>query len=437
MVPGATSGPGWGFSEFGVFGVGAFVVNDVVLNDLSGADDMVNDRTRGFLHRGESRMRMDLGKCGRWERRGSSGTRALLSVAALALLGAAGVFAFKNAWSSAGNATMPTALASETSGSAGSTTNTPGEVNSAGKSGSSATAASANQRRRAAPAAIEAIVMSAKTYVQQGENAKAETVLAEAVSQYAEEQPLRLAYADALLTQKKINEAYDQYIAALTIGPRTAKIEGTAGTIASLAGKSDRAIEHYQAAQTAEPTNAEYPLFLGQIQLKAGEMEAGKASLIRAARLDPNSATAWGSLADVAMRQNSLSVALQHIAKARKLDPTSVAWRLIECRALARSGEPGKGVELLITLDDSLRFQTPVLKQIAECYGLMSKPGDAALIFGKASDSNPADASLAMQAAEWFENAKQSESALAYGLRALDLGQAGALELVTRVQAEK
>lgn len=380
---------------------------------------------------------MDLEKCGRWERRGSSGTRALVSVAALALLGAGGVFAFRSAWSSAGNATLPTALASESTGGSGSTTSAAGESNSAGKASSSVTAPSASQARRAAPAAIEAIVASAKTYLQQGDNGKAEKVLAGAVAQYAEEQPLRLAYADALLTQKKISEAYEQYIAALAIGPRSAKIEGMAGTIASLAGKNDRALEHYQAAQTAEPTNAEYPLFLGQLQLKSGEIEAGKASLIRAARLDPNSATAWGSLADVAMRQNTLSLALQHIAKARQLEPTSVAWRLIECRALARSGEPGKGVELLVTLDDSLRFQRPVLQQITECYGLMSKPDDAAAICGKASDSSPTDPALAMQAAEWFEKAKQHDSAMVYASRAAELGVAGAIELMMRVQGER
>lgn len=262
-------------------------------------------------------------------------------------------------------------------------------------------------------------------------------MLSEAVAQYAEEQPLRLAYGDALLAQRQIAAAYDQYVAALAIGPRTAKIEGLAGTIANMAGKTDRALEHYQAAQTAEPTNAEYPLFLGQIQLKTGDTDAGKASLLRAARLDPNSAQAWGSLADVAMRQNSLSVALHHIAKARKLEPTSLAWRLIECRALARSGEPAKGVELLITLEDSLRFQGPVLNQIAECYGLMSRPGDAAAILGKASDATPADAALAMQAAEWFEKARQGESAMVYASRASDLGAAGAMELMMRVQGEK
>jgi len=147
LVPGATSGPGWGFSELGALGACELGVNDVVLDDLSGADDMVNDRTRGFLHRGESRMRMDLEKCGRWERRGSSGTRALVSVAALALLGAGGVFAFRSAWSSAGNATLPTALASESTGGSGSTTSAASESNSAGKASSSVTAPSASQAR--------------------------------------------------------------------------------------------------------------------------------------------------------------------------------------------------------------------------------------------------------------------------------------------------
>lgn len=363
-------------------------------------------------------------------RRGSAGTRAVASVAVLGLLAAAGVVAFKSAWSNAGNAVLPSAVAAETTPSSDAKSTVAKTPES--KSESRPESAPA---RRASPAAIEAILNSAKTYTQQGENAKAEKVLSEAVAQYADEQPLRLAYGDALLSQRRTGEAYEQYIAALTIGPRTAKIESLAGTIASLAGKNDRALEHYQAAQTAEPTNAEYPLFLGQIQLKSGDIEAGKASLIRAARLDPNLAAAWGSLADVAMRQNNLSLALQHVAKARKLEPESVAWRLIECRALARSGDPAKGVELLVTLDDSLRFQPPVLQQIAECYGLLSRPGDAAAVFSKAADSNPADASLAMQAAEWFERAKQNDLALVYAGRASELGAAGAVDLIVRLQS--
>jgi len=277
--------------------------------------------------------------------------------------------------------------------------------------------------RTAAPETSGAILESAQTYVRLGEVEKAETILAEASRQYVTDQSLHIAYADVLMSRRKIAEAYSQYEQALAIGPRGAPLEFSAGTAASMAGKPDRALEHFSAAQTADKTNATYPLYLGQVQLKLALNDEAKASLLRAALLDPEQATAWGTLAEVALRENQVDLAVQHVAKARVLEPGAATWRLIESRALTRRGEPEKAVQLLITLDEGERFSGPVLRQIGQCYGMLSRPADAAAIYLKASDTHPEDGTLAREGAEWARRAGDEKGAARLDERARNLGK--------------
>ncbi len=314
-----------------------------------------------------------------------------IALGALALALGAGGYAFRLAWTS-GGATPEHAAGAPTKGSA-------------------------------APATASAIMQSAQSYMRQGEVEKAETILAEASRQYATDQALHVAYADVLMSRGKVAEAYAQYEQALAIGPREGTLEFTAGTAANMAGMSERAVEHYSAAQTADKTNPKYPLYLGQVQLKLGQADEAKASILRAALLDPEQAIAWGTLADVALRENNLDLALQHIAKARKLEPGVATWRLIECRALTRQGQPEKGVQLLITLGDSEKFSGPVLKQIGECYGMLKKPGDAAAVYTKASDAHPEDGALAREAADWAKRASDANAEARLDERARRLGK--------------
>lgn len=287
--------------------------------------------------------------------------------------------------------------------------------------------------RTATPEAVAAIMESAHAYVRRGEPQTAETVLASAAAQYPECQELHIAYGDLLLSQRKTAQAYAEYERALAIGPRGPDLEFTAGNTANMAGKPERALEHFSAAQTADTSNAQYPLYLAQIQLKLNQSEAAKVSLLRAALLDPDQSFAWGTLAEVALRENNLELSLQHVAKARKLEPRSVPWRLIEARALKRTGQPQKALDLLIGLDDADRFLGPVLNLIAECCGMLGKPADAAAVYGKASDAAPGDAELAVSAAEWFERAGNKEEALAFAKRAAHLGSNSGEKLVKRL----
>lgn len=233
-------------------------------------------------------------------------------------------------------------------------------------------------RSSADPAKVDQILESAGVYLKKDEGSKAEAILRSGVETYADEPRLRVAYGDLLVTQRKFEEAYAQYQAAIASGDKDPRTQFTAGTIASKLGKTERAIEHYTAAQASDPKNAEYPLYLAQVQRKIGKNDDAKVSLLRAAKLDPNRAIAWGSLADIALGEGQNDMALQHIKKARDLEPAAMAWRVIEARALNRKGEPKQAMDLLVGLSDAEKNQPAVARLIAECLGMMGEKEKAA-----------------------------------------------------------
>ena len=284
-------------------------------------------------------------------------------------------------------------------------------------------------------AALNAGLESARVYSRRGEWNKAEAVLRELTKQFAMEQDVRIGLAESLVPQKKFPEAYEQYEKALAIGPRDAKLEFAAGITASTAGLYERALEHFTMAQTAEPLNAAYPLNLGMMQRKIGQMDGAKASLLRAANLDPDNAYAWGVLADIALAENNLGLSLQHVAKARALQPESKEWRLIEARALKRKGDPERALLLLTSLDISQRHEPGVARQIAECFGMLQKPMDAAVALSEAANANPTDGALAYDAATAAEKAGDKIKALEWARRAQKLGNENAPKLIERLRS--
>ncbi|MCK6476429.1 MAG: hypothetical protein L6Q35_06325 [Phycisphaerales bacterium] len=286
------------------------------------------------------------------------------------------------------------------------------------RSGPSSTSADQSKPRLALPSTIDAILDSARTLSTEGDHVKAEAILSEAVRQYGENQELRLALAGEYLELKKPEQAYDQYVSALAIGPREPRIEFTAGTIANTIGRLDQAVQHYASAQAADATNADYPLYLGQVQAKLGQNDAAKASLLRAAKLNEDRAIIWGTLGDIALRENNSNLAAQHAARARELDPSNVVYRLIEARALNRLGRPDESLELLVAMPDPDRRVPEVMRLMSDCYGLLKRPRDAALLYAAASDEKPEDGVLAQQAADWFKKAGDEAKAREYQERA-------------------
>jgi len=282
--------------------------------------------------------------------------------------------------------------------------------------------------------AIDSISAAARDYLVAGEDGRARAVLEAGVREHPESRDLRVLLGTLEMQAANYEAAYRQFEAALAIGPRDARTEFAAGTLAARLGRDDRAIEHYAAAQTGDPGNPDYPLYLAQIQMRRGELTAASASLVRASRLGPDRAIVWGSLAEVELRQNRPGVALQQVARARELEPRVAAWRVIEARALNRRGEPEAALEVLLSLPEGDRRSVEMLRLIAESYGMLGRAGDAASMFASAADAEPTSGALWFEAAVWAERVGDRDEALRRASHAAMLGDETASKMVDRLR---
>ncbi|MBL8763946.1 MAG: tetratricopeptide repeat protein [Phycisphaerae bacterium] len=266
-----------------------------------------------------------------------------------------------------------------------------------------------------------------------GDFGKASAMLAAVIARRADRQDLRLAYAQSLIGEKRWEDALRQLEAALAIGPDLPAIYFDAGTVANAADKIERSEELYAIAQQKEPTQARHPLYLGMVQIKQGKTGPGTASLVRAVTLDPNLAEAWGTLAEVSLRDNEPRLAIQHAQRARTIQPKAVRWRLVEARALKRLGKPEEAATLLLALEKGARRDSGIMETLAECYGMLSRPHDAAVMYGEAFTDDPRG-EWARLAAVWFERDGDAERALSFARLAADCGDPTAAELVRRLE---
>jgi tetratricopeptide (TPR) repeat protein len=327
-------------------------------------------------------------------------------------------------------------------------------------SGSGVSEAEAAAKQEAAKkdaSAVTAILEAAKKLSQDREVGKAEVVLARGVEEHPYEPELRVAHAQSLVAAGKFADAYKEYEAAISLNAEHKGASGTdkwkvktggigdpklhfeAGTVANKAGLVDRAEEHYSMAQVGDPSEPKYPLYLAMIQLKLGKEDPAMASLVRAVKLDPDLAEAWGTMAELALKNNKLGLAAQHIERARRLQADVVRWRVVEARILKRQGGKGdveKAAALLTAMDKSERQKPEVMSALAECYGMLRRPGDAAAMYAEAAAAKPTDGDLWYQAAVWSERAGDADKAMQYARASATRGNADGREMVKRLEGK-
>ncbi len=304
----------------------------------------------------------------------------------------------------------------------------------AGTGPEEADAASTHQSTKATPAhAIEAALGAARSYQASEEFAKAEAVLRAAVEEHVDDQALRLAYAEVLLNLERAADAYEQYEAALAIGPQDAAIEFQAGTLASSIGKPERALEHFSMARAAEPGSAEIALYLGVTQHRLGLVDEAKVSLLAAVKLDDEEPVAPAVLAQIALDENEPDLALRYIRRSREIDPTQLAHRILEARILRRLNKPEEALTLMLALPKEQLHEPVVLEICSGCMGLLGRPADAAALYEEALAAQPTNADLAFQAAQWHERAGDTEAALAKAKMAQMLGHELAGKMAERL----
>lgn len=274
---------------------------------------------------------------------------------------------------------------------------------------------------------IEEVLESVQAYVSAGEYQPARTILRSAIAQYPADTDLRFALGDLMLMTEDYQQAYDQYLAAIEQQSTNAngvdpKSLFTAGTLANMIDQPEMALVHYKAAMQADSSNPEYPLYLANIQFKLNKLEEAKASLAIAARLSPDRAMVYGTWAKIALRQNKLTIAQQQIEKARNLEPAIAAWTILEANIQKRMGNPERSIELLSSLPQS-EINTPEsMRLLAESFGMIGQPEDAASRMLDYANENPDDPQAAFDTAVWLERADQRQDAILWGRRARDLG---------------
>ncbi|MEM7622575.1 MAG: hypothetical protein AAF235_05165 [Planctomycetota bacterium] len=262
------------------------------------------------------------------------------------------------------------------------------------------------ERQIATPDGLDAILTAVEQAQNDSDNERARVILAEAVRTYPRDHALRVTFGNTLLALNEPEPARRQYEEALSIGPRSAPVLLQAGLAARSAGDDTRGLALLAEASRVDPTRADIACQHGIAMLDTGALDDAHAELLRAVALDDSSSIAWGSLAEVTLRQNRPALAQQHAAVARRLAPQTLAWRVIEARALKRIGEPESALALLQVLVPPDRYQPGVLATAAECLGFLGKPAEAAAWFEEALRASPDDAELAREAAAWRARAE-------------------------------
>lgn len=277
---------------------------------------------------------------------------------------------------------------------------------------------------------------AARDWLARGEPDRAIALLEKLTQARADDQELWLALVDAQLHAENAEGAYDACVAALAVGPRTARLEFQAGTLASTVGRPERAVEHYSMAQALEPGDAEIAVYLGSVLHGLGRLDEAKAALVRAVALEPEHALALGTLAEIALQENKPSVAFEHASAAVGAEPARLAWRVLQARSLNRLAQPEESLAVLSTVAESERWLPPVVSAKGRAYGLLGRFEDAADLYAEAASRSPADPELALEAASWLERAGRLDEALKHAKRAGMLGNEVGRRMATRLEDE-
>ncbi|MEM1166310.1 MAG: tetratricopeptide repeat protein [Planctomycetota bacterium] len=285
---------------------------------------------------------------------------------------------------------------------------------------------------------IERAHQGAAALVGKGDYAEAEAVARAALDTWADEQRLHLVLGEALIGQRRWEEAYAAMDEAVRLGPDSAEYRFLMGTIAFEAGELALSEHQYTLAQQQAPGNPKHPLYRAQVQRALGDVEGARRSLGLVTALDETIPQAWAGLAGLALDSGNAGAALEYIRRARALEPAGPAYRLIESKALRREGRPREAAEVLIGAPmPNAASAREVLAELGLSLGLLGEAGEAARAYAEASVRWPDDAALAYQSAVWHERAGDVEAALGAARRAVILGHEGARDLAARLVADR
>lgn len=173
-------------------------------------------------------------------------------------------------------------------------------------------------------------------------------------------------------------QSHAEYEAAIALKDDSAGLLQSAGEVAQLVGKLETALQHFTRAAELDPASAKHPLYAGLVLLAMDRRAEAESRLHAALAIDDSEPIAHASLASIALSEGDLETAGSHLGRARDLAPSDLGVRLLEARWHRASDNPGRAIELLISLPVEQRVSEAVVFQIAAAYGELDRHADAA-----------------------------------------------------------
>ena len=236
------------------------------------------------------------------------------------------------------------------------------------------------------------------------------------VDRYPEFAGGRTLLAQVYLFQEQFEKGYEQLSQSLGLDGQQPEVQLLAGTAAMSLGRVDRAVHHYSQAVGLDTGNARYRLHLAQAYIKQGRHDLARRDLLMVIQADSSRHEAYASLADLYATQNKLVLALNMITQAIQRTPIAQGdKRAIYVRRkadlLRRDNRPDEALMVLQGLGSLALTDLGVMREMALCWAMMGRPGEAALMYEDALKANPLRWEYAAGAAQWFLKAGDDQAA--------------------------
>ena len=241
------------------------------------------------------------------------------------------------------------------------------------------------------PAAIETSLDAAERYLASGNPTEAEAIAVRMVQSAPDHHGPhdllgRISVRRALGLQAAGRDqeatdvfavAYGHYQQAVQRAPTLSGLQQTAGEIAVLAARPQKAMAHYEAAMELAPGDPRPPLYMAQVHMAAGASEEARRWIEHVLVIEPRQPHALATLALIEAEAENWPAAFDSIGRARAEQPDDLGLRVVEARLHRRHGNPERALELLLALEEYDHVDMVVTAELAANWLLIEEPARA------------------------------------------------------------
>jgi tetratricopeptide (TPR) repeat protein len=193
----------------------------------------------------------------------------------------------------------------------------------------------------------------------------------------------------ALSDQRKFEDAFVHYKAALLINPKYVKAWENLGIYYEESGRNAEAIEAYEQARRLDPNDAKTWNSLGSAYGKSGQTAKALETLRQALRIDPAYDEAWNNLGNAYGGNGETAKAIEAFQQALRFNPKyAKAWNNLGI-AYEESGQSVKAIEAFRQSLRISREHANVWSNLAVAYRKHGQTAEAIEAYRQALSINP------------------------------------------------